>query len=57
MEVELNLRAKRSWDCSTDTENAQLNYKFKRLLGKLFELVSVVLVDQDRSGDRLSKGP
>lgn len=32
MEVELNLRAKRSWDCSTDTENAQLNYKFKRLL-------------------------
>lgn len=30
MEVELNLRAKRSWDYSTDTENAQL--KFKRLL-------------------------
>ncbi|KAL9974337.1 hypothetical protein ACROYT_G011361 [Oculina patagonica] len=30
MEAELNSRAKRSRDCSTDRENAQL--KFKRLL-------------------------
>lgn len=47
MEVELNLRAKRPWDYSTGTENAQL--KFKRLLGKPVSIASVsavLLVDQ-----------